>query len=176
MKGRSLLFSLLVILFMAGSVSADRIVENPSFYSFAEIVQKLPEMWTSDPSAVSEMMNEYPDFVCYRSYDLISCESVNNKYSAEIHVTYQFTSEQEDAEFDYVVFSMPVNSTEQVQQVVEKFWLDGMAPAKISGFEFVGNRSEFYFRNDSTMESYSVYFGDDGAAWLILINIGFIRG
>jgi len=173
---RTMLICLLVFLFAAGSAAAEQTAENPSFYSFAEIVQKLPEMWAAAPSAVQEMMKEYPDFVCSRRYDLIACESVNNKYSAEIHVTYQFTSEREDAEFDYVVFSMPVSSTEQVQRIVEMFWLDGMAPAKISGYEFAGNCSEFYFRNDSTMESYSVYFGDDGAVWLVLVNIGFIRG
>ena len=49
----------LVILFVgliSLPVSAENLRENPSLYSFSEIVQKLPKMWMANPIEVMEMM------------------------------------------------------------------------------------------------------------------------
>ena len=53
---------LCIVMFIFLPVEADEQRENPSLYSFAEIVQKLPKMWMANPLEVMEMMKQYPDF------------------------------------------------------------------------------------------------------------------
>lgn len=176
MKRSCFLLFAMIFLMMAGSVSADSVRMNPSLYSFAEIVQKLPSMWLANPIEVTEMMNEYPDFVCYRNFDVIGCQSVNNKFSSEIHVNLQFTSDDDNAEFQRAVFTMPIDSSEQIQTVVEQFWLDGLSAAKIGGAGFPEGQIVLYFSNDSTLETYTIYMTESGGFWLLTVDIGLIRG
>ena len=175
---RILLLTVTVCLFLmsACAASADPLRENPSVYSFAEIVQKIPKMWDASFDEVTEVMKQYPDFVCRRSYDIISCTSVNNKYAAEINVNLQFTSEKDDAQFVRTVFTYMIDSTEDVQKLLELFWLPEMKAANILGTHDPDDRITLYFKTDSTMETYSIYFNEEGLAWLVIVNLGIIRG
>ncbi|MBR6090017.1 MAG: hypothetical protein IKP86_08800, partial [Anaerolineaceae bacterium] len=74
------LLVLFTVLLTAFSAGAENVRENPSLYSFAEVVKTLPGMWTANPLEVMEMMEDYPDFECWRRYDMVGCSSVNNKY------------------------------------------------------------------------------------------------
>ena len=149
--------------------------ENPSLYSFGEIVKNLPQKWLAVPDDVMKMMEDYPDFECWRSYDIVGCQSVNNKYSAEIHVNYQFTSEEDDAELVRTVFTMPVNNTQDVQNVIENFWIDGMKAANISGAQYPTNQVTLYFSSENTLMTYNIDWGSNGV-WLVLVDMGLIRG
>ena len=164
--------SLMIVL----SASAEPLRENPSVYSFAEIVQQIPEMWNAGPDEVSEMMKQYPDFVCRKSYDIIGCTSVNNKYAAEINVNLQFTSEKEDAEFVRTVFTYKIDSSEDVQNILELFWLPEMKAANILGTHDPAGQVTLYFNTEKTMETYSVYFDEDDNVWLVIVNFGEIMG
>ena len=132
-------------------------------YSFADIVQKLPKLWMSDPLEVMDMMKDYPDFICYRSHDIIGCTSVNNKYSSEIHVNYQFTTDKDDSEFVRATFSMAINSSEEIQKIIEAFWIDGMSAAKISAVRrpaarmIANERCEYQRRLLSRRSDHSVF-------------------
>ena len=163
-------------LLIALPVSADALRENPSVYSFAEIVQQIPDMWNASPDVVMNMMKQYPDFVCRKSYDIIGCNSVNNKYSAEINVNMQFTSEKEDAEFVRSVFTYMIDSTEDVQQLLELFWLPEMKAANISGTHDPADQITLYFNTEKTMETYSIYFNEDSNVWLVIVSLGEIMG
>ena len=164
------------LLMTAIAASADPLRENPSVYSFAEIVQKLPKMWNASFDEVTEMMKQYPDFVCRRSYDIISCSSVNNKYAAEINVNLQFTSEKDDAEFVRTVFTYKISSTEDVQKILELFWLPEMKAANILGTHDPEDRITLYFNTEKTMETYTIYFDEKDTAWLVIVNFGIIQG
>lgn len=165
-----------LFLMTALAASADPLRDNPSVYSFAEIVQKLPQMWDRSFDEAEEMMKQYPDFVCRRSYDIISCTSVNNKYAAEVNVNLQFTSEKDDAKFVRTVFTYMIDSTEDVQKILELFWLPDMKAAKISGAYDPDDRITLYFSVEDTMETYSIYLDEEGSAWLVIVNFGVIRG
>lgn len=167
--------AVLFILMTIGA-SADPLRDNPSVYSFAEIVKKLPEMWDKTPDEVSGMMKAFPDFVCRRSYDIISCTSVNNKYAAEINVNLQFTSEKDDASLVQTVFTCMIDSSEDVQKLLELFWLPEMKAANISGTHDPANQVTLYFNTETTMETYSVYFNEDSTPWLVIVSLGVIRG
>ncbi|MBQ6509670.1 MAG: hypothetical protein IJI07_09390 [Flexilinea sp.] len=174
---RFILLAVTACFFLLTAIAyADPLRENPSVYSFAEIVQKLPKMWTSSFDEVTEMMKQYPDLVCRRSYDIISCTSVNNKYSAEINVNLQFTSEKDDAEFVQTVFTYMIDSTEEVQKILELFWLPEMKAANISGTHDPADRITLYFSTDNTMETYSIYFNEKDTVWLVIVSFGIIRG
>ena len=165
-----------IFLMAALNASADPLLENPSVYSFAEIVQKLPEMWNASFDEISDMMKKYPDYVCRRSYDIISCTSVNNKYSAEINVNLQFTSEKEDAEFEGAVFTYMIDSTEDVQKILELFWLPEMEAANITGTHDPDGMVTLYFNTERTMEKYSIYFNEEDTVWLVIVSFGIIQG
>lgn len=168
----------LVILFVgliSLPVSAENLRENPSLYSFSEIVQKLPKMWMANPIEVMEMMNEYPDFTCHRGLDEITCKSVNNRHCAEIIVTLGFSSEDDYAEFEHVAFSMMISNTEDIQKVVEAFWLDDFEASNISGAEYPEEQVTIYFSNENTLLRYSIPFTEKGAG-LLRADFGFVRG
>lgn len=149
--------------------------DNPSFYSVAEIVQNSPKMWMANPTEVTEMMKKYPDFTCWRGSDTIGCQSNNNRNCAEIYLSLGFSSNDDYAEFDHITFSMQINSTEDIQKVVESFWLEDMQPAKIMGADYQNNQVTMYFSTENTMMKISVPFGESGV-WVILAEIGFVRG
>ena len=169
------LLVLFTVLLTAFSAGAENVRENPSLYSFAEVVKTLPGMWTANPLEVMEMMEDYPDFECWRRYDMVGCSSVNNKYSAEIFVNFSFSSEEDDAEFVHTFFSMMVNGTEDIQKVVEAFWLDDLKAARISGASYPDGQVTLYFSNENTLMKYSIDFGTDGV-WLVTVDMGLIRG
>ena len=110
MKLKSCFFVFVFILLAFLPAQADRVRENPSLYTFGEIVQKLPKMWSANPIEVMEMMKTYPDFSCWRGGDTISCHSNNNRNCAEIYVSLEFTSFDAYAEFDHVTFTMMINN------------------------------------------------------------------
>ena len=170
-----ILITLIILLTTALVSSAETVRENPSLYTFSEIVQKLPKLWIANPIEVLELMEQYPDYTCWRSYDVIGCQSVNNKYSAEIFVNFQFSSEDDYAEFIHTVFTMQVNGSENVQKVIEEFWLDGMAPANIMGADFPEDKTTLYFCTDETMMKYTIHWGTEGI-WLLTVDMGLIRG
>ena len=175
---RKLLICLLftaVFFFLCSPSFGQSVRENPSFYSAAEIIQKLPKMWTANPTEVKEMMEQYPDFTCWRGSDTIGCQSNNNRNCAEIYLSLGFTSEDDYAEFDHVTFSMQINSTEDIQKVVESFWLEDMQPARIMGANYQNNQVTMYFSTESTMMKISIPFSDSGV-WVILADIGLVRG
>ena len=168
----------LVILFIGLTllpVTAENLRENPSLYSFGEIIQKLPKMWLANPIEVMEMMKDYPDYECWRSYDIVGCRSVNNRYSAEMFVNFQFSSEDDYAEFSHAVLSTMVNGTEGVQKVIETLWIDGLEPANISGAKYPDNQVTLYFSTEDTMMKYNISFGTEGV-WLVTVDMGLIRG
>ena len=156
--------------------AAETLRDNPSLFSFAEIVQKLPKLWDANPIEVTEMMRKYQDFECFRSYDIIACTSVNNRYSAEIHANYQFSSEDDYAEFTHATFTMMIDSSEDVQNVIESFWLPEMSILNIWGAEFPDNQITLYFGSEETMEKYSVFLDPEGKPWLLTVDLGHIRG
>lgn len=171
-----LIFVLSLAVMFVLPVSAEEVRENPSFYSFSEIVQKLPKMWIANPIEVMEMMKSYPDFECWRSYDIIGCASVNNKHAAEIHVNYQFSSEDDYAEFTGCTFTMLINSSEDVQKVIESFWLPDMKAARIWGADYPDDQVTLYFSSGDTMMTYSIPWDNDGNIWMIMVDMGLIRG
>ena len=178
MKSKSIVFVLVIAAFVLNVLpsSADGYVrENPSFYSVAEIVQKLPQMWLANPIEVTEMMERYPDFTCWRGSDTIGCQSNNNRNCAEIYMSLGFSSDDDYAEFQQVIFSMQINSTEDIQKVIESFWLDDMKPAKIWGAEYPAGQVTMYYSAGDTMMKYSIPFSDSGV-WLVSVDIGLIRG
>ena len=160
----------------AGSVSGETVLENPSFYSFAEVEQKLPELWLAQPHIVDAIMDLYPDFVCLRSYDLMGCRSVNNKYSPEIRVNFRFSSGDDDAELIGTVFPMMINTPEDVQKVIEAFWLPEMKAAHIMGSAYGDEEVTLYFSSENTLMKVSVPWGEDGSVRMITVDIGLIRG
>ena len=171
---------LVIFLMLVLPASADQGRDNPSVYSFAEIVQKLPGMWDTDPLSVMDLMNNYPDFVCYKSHDIIGCTSVNNKYSSEIHVNYQFTTAEDDAKFVRATFSMAINSSEEIQKMIEAFWIDGMTAANISGAYYPPDQIILYFKTNEnvgqTLMTVTVPMAEDGSLWLIMMDFGVVRG
>ena len=116
----------------------------------------------ANPIEVTEMMK-------------IGCQSNNNRNCAEIYLSLGFSSDDDYAEFDHVTFSMQINSAEDIQKVVESFWLEDMQPAKIMGADYQNNQVTMYFSTENTMMKISVPFGDSGV-WVILAEIGFVRG
>lgn len=169
-----LIIIVIIIPNIAGNVCAfDR--ENPSLYSFAEVVQKIPDLWLKHPAEIMELMNQYPDFECWRQYDIVGCRSVNNKYSAEITVNYHFSSEDDSAELTHAVFMMPVNNTEEVQRVLENFWINGQKAANISGTNAPNDQVTLYFSTENTLITYNIEWGTNGV-WLIYVEFGLIRG
>lgn len=158
------------------SVSAESLRENPSVYSFAEVVQKLPDIWLSNPVEMMEMMKDYPDLECRRSYDMIGCTSVNNKYSADIHVNLQFSSEADDGQFEGAYFSMLVDSSEDIQKLIEAFWLPDMSVANIWGAKYPEDQITLYFSTENTLMTYSIPMSDSGEFWLVNVELGIIRG
>ena len=165
-----------ISLMIVFSASAEPLRDNPSVYSFAEIVQQLPELWNSRPDEISEIMRQYPDFVCRKSYDIIGCTSVNNKYAGEINVNLQFTSEKEDAEFVRTVFTYMIDSSEDVQRILELFWLPEMKAANILGTNDPADQITLYFNTEKTMETYSIYFNEERNVWLVIVSFGEIMG
>ena len=173
-----MLFLLILSLVLLVSIpaSAENVRENPSVYSFAEIVQKLPDLWTTGPLEIMDLMKDYPDFECWRSYDLIGCVSVNNKRSAEIHVNYQFSSDADDAEFIGAVFTKQINSSEDVQKIIESFWLPGMSIANIWGADYPDDQVTLYFSTENTLMNVSVPWPAEGGLWLVIVDLGVVRG
>ncbi len=177
MNKKELLILVLCIMVCAvGPVSGEPVRENPSFYSFAEIVQKLPELWGAVPADVMAVMEEHPDFSCWRSYDIIGCQSVNNMYSAEIHVNFQFMSEDDDAELTRTIFTMLINTAEDVQKVIENFWLPDMKAANISGGPYREDEILLYFSSENTMMTFSFPWNYTGDVEMIMADMGLIRG
>lgn len=175
MKLKALFLLLIFIVLFSLPVSAENLRENPSLYSFSEIVQKLPKMWMANPIEVLEMMKDYPDFSCTREAGIIFCHSVNNRTCAEIFVELNFTSEDNYAEFDHVTFSTKVNNTEDIQKIVETFWLDDFEPANISGAAYPDGQLTLYFSNENTLLTYAIPFGESGVKQL-RAEFGYIRG
>lgn len=170
-----LMLFILLLMGIFSNTSAENDRENPSLYSFGEITKKLPKMWLANPIEVMEMMKEYPDYECWRSYDIVGCRSVNNRYSAEMFVNFQFSSDDDYAEFTHAVFSTMVNGTEGVQKVIESLWIDDLEPANISGAKYPENQVTLYFSTEDTMLNYNISFGSDGV-WLVTVDMGLIRG
>ena len=164
-------FALTVI----SSSASDYVRDNPSFYSAAEIIQKLPQMWIANPIEVMEMMDRYPDFTCWRGSDLIGCQSNNNRNCAEIYLSLGFSSDDDYAEFQHVIFSMQINSPEDIQKIIESFWLDDMKPANIWGAEYPAGQVTTYYSSGDTMMKFSIPFSDSDV-WWVSVDIGLIRG
>ena len=179
MKQKAIIFVLLLVLFSSVSVCADSEGakrENPSLYSFAEIVHALPEMWEAPISYTKEMMKQYPDFACYFGDDFIECDSINNRYSAEIYVSLGFYDYRGYLEFDNVDFMMQINSTEDIQKVIEAFWLDGMEPLSYQGWDYPDGSVTIYFRTENTLMRYTFTFDEYGNPGTLSVHIGCIRG
>lgn len=155
---------------------ADSVRENPSVYSFAEVVQKIQQLWDTGPVETMDMMKKYPDFECWRSYDIIGCTSVNNKYSAEIHVNFQFSTEDDDGHLEQVNYSMIVDSSEDIQKLIEAFWIPGMSVANIWGAKYPEDRITLYFSTEDTMMKLSIPMTENGEFWLVNVEMGVIRG
>ena len=177
MKKQMILILCIGVFFLsAGSAFGETVKENPSFYSFAEVAQKLPALWTSKPADVMAVMDDYPDFTCRKHYDIISCQSVNNKYSAEIHLTCQFMSETDDAELSGAVFTMLINTAEDVQKVIENLWLPGMKAANLMGGVSRKDEITLYFSTGETLMTVSFPWNYTGGVWMIMVDMGLIRG
>lgn len=157
-------------------VSADTVMENPSIYSFAEVVQRLPELWTSNPDTVMELMEDYPDYICWRRYDIIGCQSANNRYSAEIHVNFLFSSQEDSAELIRTNFTMLIDSQDDVQKLMSMFWLPDMKAARISGASFPDDEVTLYFSTDETMMSWATSFTKEGKPWSVMVDMMLVRG
>ncbi len=175
MKRLILMTSICVLLILTVPAAADTVRENPSLYSFADVVHKLPKMWLANPIEVREMMREYPDYECWRRYDIIGCNSVNNRFSAEMFVNFQFSSEDDYGSLSRVVFTTMVNGPEDVQKVIEAFWFDGLEPANISGAKYPDDQVTLYFSTEDTMMTYNISFGSEGV-WLVTVEMGMIVG
>lgn len=167
---------LLIIVFNGPAAAEEPLPDNPSLYSFAEIIQKLPEIMSSTPADLMKITSQYPDQICWYVYDIVGCQSVNNRYSAEISVNYKFSSESESAELEKITFMMSVDSQADVQKVMELFWLPGMKPANISGAKFPEGAVTMYFSTDEILQTYSISFDTERKPWLIMVEMGMIRG
>lgn len=168
-----LFFSVLMLLWVPAS--ADSYRENPSLYSTAEIVQKLPKLWMANPIEVMELMKNYPDFACWRGGGTIGCKSNNNKNCAEIFLSLDFSSDDDYAEFDHLSFNMQVNNTEEIQKVIELFWLDGLEASNIYGAKYPSDQVTFIFSAEDTLMTYGIPFSETGV-WILRVDIGFVRG
>ena len=167
---------LLFFLFSGPAAADDPLMDHPSLYSFAEIVQKLPGIMTSTPAELMKVTSQYPDHICWWTYDIVGCQSVNNRYSAEISVNYKFSSEADDAELEKITFMMSVDSQADVQKVMELFWIPGMKPANITGAKYPDGEVTMYFSTDEILQTYMISFNTEGKPWLIMVEIGMIRG
>ena len=179
MKQKAIIFVLFLILFSSLSASADSEVstrENPSLYSFAEIVHGLPEMWGAPVSYAQQMMNGFPDFACYFGEDFFECDSINNRFSPEIYVSFGFSNYFGYLELDDADFTMRINSTEDIQKVIEAFWLDGMKPMNAQGYDYTDGYVTIYFHTDNTLMKYSFAFDENGNPGMLTVHFGCIRG
>ena len=170
-----LLFIVMMMLTVFSPISGDNVKENPSVYSFAEIVKTLPQMWMANPAEVTEMMKDYPEFTCQRDADTISCQSLNNRNCADINIALKFTSEDDYAEFEHVTFTMEINNTEDVQKTIENFWLEDLKPAKISGASYPQGQVTIYFSSENTLVCYAIPIDKAGVRYL-QVDFGFVRG
>jgi len=169
------LFIVVMTLTVISPIFAENVKENPSVYSFAEIVKNLPQMWMANPAEVKRMMTFYPEFSCNRNADVISCQSLNNRNCADINVELKFTSEDDYAEFEHVTFTMEINNTEDVQKTIENFWFEGLKPAKISGASYPQGQVTIYFSMDNTLVCYAIPIDKTGVRFL-QVDFGFVRG
>lgn len=178
MKRYKLLFALLAVMMFCcfHAVSADPLMDNPSVYSFSEIVQKLADNWSFTPAGINELMEFYPDYVCRRSYDIISCQSCNNRYSKEIRVSYEFTSELDTAELESCSFVMRIDSQADVQKTLECFWLPGMKVLNISGAAIPEGTVTLYFGTENISMRCSVSFSSEGKPFMLMVDMAPIRG
>lgn len=159
----------------AGPASGDSLRENPTFYSAAKIVAGLPKMWLANPIEVSEMLKSYPDLTCWKGNGIIGCQSVNNQNCAEIYMSLEFTSDDDYAEFEHLTFSMQIDSTEDVQRVMESFWIEDQKPANIWGADYPGGQVTLYFSTENTLIKYSIPMGAS-SVWLLRVDFGLTRG
>ena len=176
MKRYMILILTLCALLSAASVSADPVRENPSIYSYAEIVQKLPGMWNANPFEVLEMMKQYPDYTCERYTNFIECASVNNRYSAEIYLEFQFSSEDDYAEFGTAEFYVPVSDAVDVQKYIELFWLPDMKAAKVWGAYCPAYQMKFWFSTEDTLASFNVLMDEAELPYQLVVNMCRIVG
>lgn len=176
MLRRYFLWMLLAALLCFVPVCSGQYRENPSLYSVGEIVQKSPEMWMANPIEVMEMMDDYPDFTCWRSGAAIGCQSNNNKNCAEIYLTFTFTDDSDYAEYEHISFTMVIDNTEEIQKVLELFWLEDMEAAKIYGVDYPDGQVMSYFSTENTMMKYGVLFTESGDVYLLHVDIGYVRG
>ena len=168
---------LLLFFIFSYPASADEpLMDNPSLYTFAEIIQKAPEIMAATPAELMKVTSQYPDHICWWVYDIVGCQSVNNRYSAEISVNYKFSSEADDAELEKITYMMSVDSQADVQKVMELFWLPGMKPANITGAKFPDGEVTMYFSTNEILETYMISFNTEGKPWLIMVEVGLIRG
>ena len=175
MKLRSRLFVFVFILLVILPAQADQVRENPSLYTFGEVVQKLPKMWSANPIEVMEMMKTYPDFSCWSGGDTISCLSNNNRSCAEVYVSLGFTGSDNYAEFEHATFTMKINNTEEIQKVIETFWIDDTKASNIQGAGYENDQVTIYFSNDNTLIKYSIPFNENGV-WVLHADFGYVRG
>ena len=176
MNKKSLLILFILLVTVVVPVYAQRSSANPSVYSYAEIVKKLPEMWTANPIEVMEMLGSYPDYVCSRSGDLIACDSVNNRYADDIQVSFQFSSEDDYSEFVQSVFTMEIHDNEAVQNILEAFWLEGMKSANMLGAPIPAGQVCLLFSTENTLMTVTVPMTEDGKVWNLTVSFGVIRG
>ena len=172
------IFLLLIgmVLLTFSVVSADQKPLNPSLYAYAEIVQKLPEMWDANPFEVTEMMESYPDFICNKNFEYLSCESVNNRYAEKINIYFRFDSQDEYAPLTSSRISMDTNNPEEVQQALGLFWLEGMRPLQLSGFTFFEEMINLYFSTENTLMHVYILFSAESGVQRFTAEFGVIRG
>ena len=70
---------------------------------------------------------------------------------------------------------MMISNTEDIQKVVEAFWLDDFEASNISGAEYPEEQVTIYFSNENTLLRYSIPFTEKGAG-LLRADFGFVRG
>ncbi len=117
------------------------------------ISNAVPKMWDKSREEVLWMMSIFPDFECTDYEFQVSCTSrFNSDADNNIFITF-FTDDYEMKHDNLwkVAVTVDLQKAEQVQDLVQVLWLDGMKPSEWEDspypYPFV---QRFFFKNEST--------------------------
>lgn len=186
MKKHILLLSLLALLVLTQGVFAygSAPMDNSSLLSASAIVQVLPEMWDANLYEVKSLMENYPDFSCEVFETMYTCQSINNRFAADVDLTFYFEAEYSDEAYEYdpytpltsAVVSLETKDPTDLQRTLSQFWLDGMSPVTIGAGSPLDYDYSLIFSTENTILKYYMptYLSDSDL--FVILNYGVVRG
>ena len=103
--------------------------ENPSTPQLEWISNALPELWDRSKEEVLRIMDIFPDYVCTDYGDQVSCASIYNRDRTNNFVVF-FLDDYETKHDNLwkASFSIDLQSSDQQQDLLTLFWLQGLKP------------------------------------------------